>query len=202
MTYTVFGSNGEFEIDETGKIITSPDQMPEEYSHLNGATADIAEHLAFWNEHYWNYTPADGIDILDLGFRLADGSYEAAESEWRADCVRMIRHQAAQNTPSMTDITSRNMEAAIIDQKVAGEFRGKRYAFAPVLAKGKKIGEFWMLGVAVENEAGYSPVEGRYFAEREEAREWADGLNQHIGHTPSSAFAIICSSVRKGLVRR
>lgn len=87
MTYTVFGSNGEFEIDETGKIITSPNQMPEEYSHLNGATADVAEHLAFWNEHHWNYTLADGIDILDLGFRLADGSYEAAESEWRADCV-------------------------------------------------------------------------------------------------------------------
>lgn len=29
MTYTVFGSNGEFEIDETGKIITSPNQTLE-----------------------------------------------------------------------------------------------------------------------------------------------------------------------------
>lgn len=100
----------------------------------------------------------------------------------------------------MTDITSMNIEAAIIDQKVAGEFRGKRYAFAPVAAKGRKIGEFWMLGVAVENEAGYSPIEGRYFADREEAREWADGLNRHIGHDIHSAFEIICSSIRQGPV--
>lgn len=94
MTYRVYGSNGEFEISESGAIITSPDDMPEEYAHLNGASADISEHFAFWNEYYWNYTPTDGIDILDLGFYLANGTYEPAESEWRAECVRMIVRQA------------------------------------------------------------------------------------------------------------
>lgn len=40
----VYGSNGEFEINpQTGAIITSGDDMPEEYAHLIGATADDDE---------------------------------------------------------------------------------------------------------------------------------------------------------------
>lgn len=93
----------------------------------------------------------------------------------------------------MTDITTLYLEAAILDQKVAGQFRDKRYAFVPVVAKGG-----WELGVAVYDERGYSPIKGKTFKEHDEASEWADGLNAHIGLTDDEAIRIICSSMNKG----
>jgi len=89
------------------------------------------------------------------------------------------------------DITSRNLEAAILDQKVAGTFRDKRYAFVTVLAD-----DGWQLGVAVEDEPGYSPITGKTFQDRAAAREWADGLNQHIGLTTHAAQNIVISTMR------
>jgi hypothetical protein len=92
----------------------------------------------------------------------------------------------------MSDITNRNFEAAIIDQHVAGAFAGQRYAFTPVL---DRLG-FWALGVAVQDESGYSPIVGKTFGSHPEAKAWADGLNEHIGLSQDEAIEIVCSSMR------
>jgi hypothetical protein len=91
----------------------------------------------------------------------------------------------------MTDITTTHLEAAIIDQKVAGEFAGKSYAFVSVAFK-----RGWQLGVAVANESGYHPIEGKTFKRHAEAREWAEGLNRHIGLKQDDWLAIISSTMR------
>lgn len=91
------------------------------------------------------------------------------------------------------DITDGNLEAAIMDQKVAGAFAGKRYAFLTYeLAKG------FGLGVAVHNEAGFYAIAGKEFPSREAADAWADGLNRHIGLTHTEQQEIILSSMRRG----
>jgi hypothetical protein len=92
----------------------------------------------------------------------------------------------------MTDITSLNLNAAILDQKVAGAFAGKTYAFVPVVEKNG-----WALGVAVLNEPGYSPIGGLSWARREDAKHWADGMNEHIGLSPDQALDIVCSTMGK-----
>jgi hypothetical protein len=89
----------------------------------------------------------------------------------------------------MTDITSTHLEAAIIDQNVAGAFYDKRYAFVAVYNEG------WQLGVAIANESGYNPIGGKTFKDRAEANEWADGLNAHIGLTDLAALHIIGSTM-------
>jgi hypothetical protein len=89
----------------------------------------------------------------------------------------------------MTGITTRYLEAAIIDQKVAGEFAGKAYAFVAVVNKGYK------LGVAVANESGYSPIEGKTFDNYGEAKQWASELNDHIGLSRDAALDIIGSTM-------
>jgi hypothetical protein len=89
------------------------------------------------------------------------------------------------------DITNRHLEAAIIDQKVAGEFSGKRYAFAAVVEKGG-----YQLGVAVANESGYHPISGKTFDRYEEAKLWARELNAHIGLSPDEALDIVGSTMR------
>lgn len=91
------------------------------------------------------------------------------------------------------DITTNNLEAAILDQKVAGALQGKRYAFIAVL-NGDGA---WSLGVAVQNEGGYHPIDGKTFADMAQAREWANGLNEHIGHDHRSAAEIVASSMRR-----
>lgn len=88
------------------------------------------------------------------------------------------------------DITSTHLEAAIIDQSAAGAFPDKLYAFTAVIADGG-----WQLGVAVANEQGYNPIPGKTFKDRGEAKQWADGLNQHIGRDDETVMAIICSSM-------
>lgn len=90
----------------------------------------------------------------------------------------------------MTDITNTHLEAAIIDQKVAGEFEGKQYAFVTAIAHGG-----WQLGVAVANEPGYNPINGKVFKTQAEAKEWAARLNAHIGRSEDSALAIITSTM-------
>lgn len=88
------------------------------------------------------------------------------------------------------DITTSHLEAAIIDQKVAGVFAGTTYAFVAVLGNGG-----WQLGVAVANEQGYSPIEGKTFQQRAEAKQWADSLNAHIGRSTDTVIDIICSTM-------
>lgn len=92
----------------------------------------------------------------------------------------------------MTDITSTHLEAALIDQNVAGAFPDKLYAFVAVVAKGG-----WQLGVAVSGEPGYNPISGKAFKSQSEAKEWATGLNKHIGLSEDDYFEIIASTMRK-----
>jgi phosphoheptose isomerase len=91
----------------------------------------------------------------------------------------------------MTDITNQHLEAALIDQKVAGAFQGKRYAFVAVAIK-----RGWQLGVAVANEQGYNPISGKTFKRHAEAVEWAEGLNKHIGLSKDDWLNIIGSTMR------
>jgi hypothetical protein len=91
----------------------------------------------------------------------------------------------------MTDITNTNLEAAIIDQKVAGTFWEKLYAYVAVIDEK----EGWALGVAVANEKGYSPIGGKTFKWKVEAQELADGLNQHIGLTRDQVAQIVISTM-------
>jgi hypothetical protein len=90
----------------------------------------------------------------------------------------------------MTDITNTHLEAAIIDQKVAGEFAGKVYAFVGVINDGYQI------GVAVTNEQGYSPISGKTFERYEEAKQWADSLNEHIGLSKEEVLDIVTTTMR------
>jgi hypothetical protein len=89
----------------------------------------------------------------------------------------------------MTDITNTYLEAAILDQKVAGAFYNKVYAFITVAAKGG-----WQLGVACANEQGYNPI-NKFFTTETEAKQWADGLNQHIALSKDEALEIVCSTM-------
>jgi hypothetical protein len=89
-------------------------------------------------------------------------------------------------------ITSEHLEAAIIDQTVAGTFTGQRYAYMTV---GGQNG--YELAIAVANQHGYNPVSGKIFGSQGEAKIWADGLNRHIGLTDEDALNIILSTMRK-----
>ena len=91
----------------------------------------------------------------------------------------------------MTDITDTHLEAAILDQKVAGAFEGQRYAFVAVVGK-----DGWQLGVAVQEEQGYNPIDGKTFKDQAEAKQWADGLNRHIGLSEDDYFEIVTSTMR------
>jgi hypothetical protein len=90
----------------------------------------------------------------------------------------------------MADITQTHLEAALIDQSVAGAFPYKPYAFTAVIGGGG-----WQLGVAVANEAGYNPIPGKTFENQSEAKEWADGLNKHIGRDEDSVLSIVGSTM-------
>ena len=90
----------------------------------------------------------------------------------------------------MPDITSTHLEAAIIDQSAAGLFSDRAYAFIAVIGN-----DGWQLGVAVANERGYNPIPGKTFTTQAEAKEWADGLNKHIGRDANSVMAIIISTM-------
>lgn len=90
----------------------------------------------------------------------------------------------------MTDITSTHLEAAIIDQTVAGSFGDKPYAYTAVLFDGG-----WQLGIAVANEQGYNPVGGKTFDTQSEADKWAKGLNEHIGLSAERVASIIISTM-------
>ena len=86
------------------------------------------------------------------------------------------------------DITSKYLEAAILDQIVAGTFT-KPYAFVAVAAD-----RGYILGVAVANERGYNPT-AKTFDTELEAREWAQGLNEHIGWSDDEIARIVISTM-------
>lgn len=93
----------------------------------------------------------------------------------------------------MPDITNTHLEAAFIDQNVAGWFPNQRYAFIAV----HKEGGGWQLGVAVEDEPGYNPIAGKTFTTHREADEWATALNEHIGLSADEALLIIVTTMRE-----
>jgi hypothetical protein len=94
----------------------------------------------------------------------------------------------------MNDPTHFCLEYALLDQKVAGIFGSKPYAYTPVLheMRGK-----WGVGIAVEDEAGYRPVDGPgiEWDEWVEAEEFCKGMNAHIGLSEPRATDIIGSSM-------
>jgi len=88
------------------------------------------------------------------------------------------------------DITSKYLEAALLDQKVAGMMGRKDYAFVAQHGDG-----CWVLGVAVANEPGYYPLAGKTFPSEKSASVWADGLNRHIGVDDDTALRIVVSTM-------
>lgn len=90
----------------------------------------------------------------------------------------------------MSDITTLSLEAAILDQKVAGTFAGKTYAFVGTYYDGAD-----RLGVAVANEPGFIPVYGKTFENHRVAARWATELNRHIGLDDGRAAAIVISTM-------
>jgi hypothetical protein len=49
--------------------------------------------------------------------------------------------------------------------------------------------------VAVKDEQGYCPIEGKTFTTYDEAHRWAYELNEHIGLSKDAAFDIIGSTM-------
>lgn len=72
-------------------------------------------------------------------------------------------------------------------------FRGKLWAFVPVINRG-----FYALGVAVLSEAGYSPVPFEmYIAESySDAKAHANELNEQRGMTEREAMLIIGTTMK------
>jgi len=92
-----------------------------------------------------------------------------------------------------TDPTQQSLEAAILDQKVAGMMGDQPYAYVAVYTEGTKFG----LGIAAEDQQGYSPISGIEFESHDLAHEFADGMNRHIGLDGTRAAQIICASMRR-----
>ena len=96
----------------------------------------------------------------------------------------------------IADPTNRRLEAALLDQKVAGEFHDKDYAYVPVM---NHNGKPWAIGIAVEGEHGYSPIVAEAFTydNRDDAADFCDGMNMHIGLEKIRAIEIVVSSMRR-----
>ena len=79
---TITSSTGEFEIDRTtGEIIEDRSTGEYEIDRFN-----LDEYKA-----YYKLTEIEeSIDILDVGYWLADGAYEPPESDWRKE-VKIMR---------------------------------------------------------------------------------------------------------------
>jgi hypothetical protein len=97
----------------------------------------------------------------------------------------------------MQDPTHQSLEAAILDQKVAGAFHDVKYAYVPVM---RATGKPWGVGIAVENQHGYTPLDGIdcvQYDKRKEAEDFCLGMNQHIGLTTLEAARIVVTSMRR-----
>lgn len=89
-----------------------------------------------------------------------------------------------------SDITNERLEYAILDQKVAGTFGNRRYAYIAVIGE-----DGWALGIAVANERGYNPIDGISFTTEDKAKEIARRMNDHIQLSPDTVTSIVISSM-------
>lgn len=103
---------------------------------------------------------------------------------------RQLEAEVRARWESLPDPTHNNLSAAILDQKVAGVFEGKDYAYVPVVAE-----RGWSIGIAVANERGYNPIDGHTFPSHEQARTFCDGMNKHIGLPMDHASDIVVSTM-------
>ena len=86
---------------------------------------------------------------------------------------------------------------AIAELEIEQKFGGKHWAYVPV------TGDYgFQLGIAVSNEAGYSPVPGfwSHADTYDEMADHADDLNRARGMEPDEAMRIQCSSMAAGKV--
>jgi hypothetical protein len=99
---------------------------------------------------------------------------------------------------TVKDPTQQSLAAALLDQKVAGMMGDQSYAYVPVIGGSKT----WTIGIAVEGQDGYNPIEGGLFEfdHDSEVSAFCDGMNKHIGLDPYRAVQIITSTMR-GSVR-
>jgi hypothetical protein len=92
------------------------------------------------------------------------------------------------------DPTSKSLEAALLDQKVAGAMGDLSYAYVAVVGGSKQF----TIGIAVEGQDGYNPIDGGLFEfdSYDEANVFCDGMNKHIGLDKRRAIEIICTTMR------
>jgi hypothetical protein len=91
----------------------------------------------------------------------------------------------------VVDPTNTRLDAAILDQVVAGKFHDKDHAYVCVHQDRE-----WTVGIAVANERGYTPVGGSpTFASHDEGTRFCRGMNKHIGLTEDAVDAIIISTM-------
>ena len=100
----------------------------------------------------------------------------------------------------MKDPTTMWLDAALLDQVVAGKFHGRPYAFVPIYRSPDVFSRnIWGIGIAVEGEHGHYPVAHPSFtwAARDEAAAFCEGMNRHVGLSPLREVEIVASSMRK-----
>lgn len=84
---SVGSSGGTFEIDHTGRVVHYDLSDDEDGAALEKIEKfDLEEWRRYWN---WEGELPGGFDILDLGFWLKDGTYEAPWEHWRDDIRQM-----------------------------------------------------------------------------------------------------------------
>jgi hypothetical protein len=97
------------------------------------------------------------------------------------------------NVKIIEDPTNGSLEAALLDQYIAGIFFQKPYAYVPVLH-----GDEFAIGIAVEGEPGYNLLDAKQFrwVSYDVAYNFCMGMNQHIGLTEDQAVRLIADTMR------
>ena len=108
-----------------------------------------------------------------------------------------LRRQTIESFP---DPTHTSLEAAFLDQKVAGQFHGMDYVYVPSLMDNG----MWCVGIAVANEDGHYPIRGSSefeFDRFDLCVIFCHGMNRHI-RVPLDHVAEIIASTMGGRTYR